>query len=112
MLLDAAYWTAGVLVSPSIYHIQRDPKVWPDPLKFDPTRFVDKKPRPTEWFPFGGGVRTCLGMAFSLYEMKVVLSTVLSRTRLRLEGPMPRLSQRGILLGPASPIRVTVDAVN
>jgi cytochrome P450 len=102
---------AGVLVAPSIYHIQRDPKVWPDPLKFDPTRFVDKKPRPTEWLPFGGGVRTCLGMAFSLYEMKVVLSTVLRRTDLRLEGPIPRLSQRGILLGPASPIRAAVDAV-
>jgi cytochrome P450 len=102
---------AGVLVAPSIYHIQRDPKVWPDPLKFDPTRFVDKKPRPTEWLPFGGGVRTCLGMAFSLYEMKVVLSTFLRRTELRLMGPIPRLSQRGILLGPASPIRVTVDAV-
>jgi cytochrome P450 len=102
---------AGVLVSPSIYHIQRDPKVWPDPLKFDPTRFVDKRPRPSEWFPFGGGVRTCLGMAFSLYEMKVVLSTILGRAELRLAGPIPRLSQRGILLGPASPIRASVDAV-
>jgi cytochrome P450 len=103
---------AGVLVSPSIYHIQRDPKVWPDPLKFDPTRFVDKKPRPSEWLPFGGGVRTCLGMAFSLYEMKVVLSTVLRRAELRLAGPIPHLSQRGILLGPSAPIRVAVDAVS
>jgi cytochrome P450 len=102
---------AGVLVSPSIYHIQRDPKVWPDPLVFDPTRFIDKKPRPSEWLPFGGGVRTCLGMAFSLYEMKVILSTLLHRADLRLLGPIPRLSQRGILLGPASSIRVAVDAV-
>jgi cytochrome P450 len=101
----------GVLVSPSIYHIQRDPRLWPDPLRFDPTRFIDKKPRPTEWLPFGGGVRTCLGMAFSLYEMKVVLSTVLHRAKLRLVDPVPRLSQRGILLGPAAPVRVAVDSL-
>jgi cytochrome P450 family 110 len=101
----------GVVVSPSIYHIQRDPKLWPDPLKFDPMRFIDKKPRPTEWLPFGGGVRTCLGMAFSLYEMKVVLPTVLYRMELRLKGPLPKLAQRGILLGPSQPIRVTVDSV-
>jgi cytochrome P450 len=103
---------AGVLVSPSIYHIQRDPKIWPDPLRFDPMRFVDKKPRPTEWFPFGGGVRTCLGMAFSLYEIRIVLSAVLRRIEMRLLGPIPRLSQRGVLMGPASPIRVAVDAVS
>ena len=102
----------GVLVSPSIYHIQRDPKVWPDPLRFDPSRFIEKRPRPSEWLPFGGGVRTCLGMAFSLFEMRIVLSTVLSRTKLRPQGEIPRLSQRGILLGPASPIRVTVESVD
>ncbi len=102
----------GVLVSPSIYHIQRDPNVWPDPLRFDPTRFIDKRPRPSEWLPFGGGGRTCLGMAFALFEMRLVLSTVLKRTKLRLEGEIPRLSQRGILLGPASPIRVAVESVD
>jgi cytochrome P450 len=100
----------GVLVSPSIYHIQRDPNVWPDPLRFDPARFIDKRPRPSEWLPFGGGVRTCLGMAFALFEMRIVLSTVLRRTNLRMLGEIPRLSQRGILLGPASPIRVAVGA--
>jgi len=103
---------AGVLVSPSIYHIQRDPKIWPDPLKFDPVRFIEKKPRPTEWFPFGGGVRTCLGMAFSLYEIRIVLSAVLKRIEMHPLGPIPRLSQRGILMGPASPVRVRVDAVS
>jgi len=102
----------GVLVSPSIYHIQRDPNVWPDPLRFDPARFIDKKPRPSEWLPFGGGVRTCLGMAFALFEMRIVLSTVLRRANLRLLGEIPRLSQRGILLGPASPIRVAVESID
>ena len=102
----------GVLVSPSIYHIQRDPNVWPDPMRFDPSRFTEKRPRPSEWLPFGGGVRTCLGMAFAMFEMRIVLSTVLRRTKLRPQGEIPRLSQRGILLGPAGPIRVTVESVD
>ncbi len=101
----------GVVVSPNIYHIQRDPKVWPDPLRFDPMRFIEKKPRPTEWLPFGGGVRTCLGMAFSLYEMKVVLPIVLHRMGLRRTGALPKLAQRGILLGPSAPIRLAVESV-
>jgi cytochrome P450 len=101
----------GVSVGPNIYHIHRDPKLWPDPLRFDPTRFIDKKPRPTEWLPFGGGVRTCLGMAFSLYEMKVILPAVVHRVNMRRIGALPKLAQRGILLGPASPIRAEVLAV-
>lgn len=96
---------AGVIVAPSIYLLQRDPTLWSDPLKFDPARFLDHRPKPTVWLPFGGGLRTCLGMAFSLYEMRVVLSLLFHHATLHpMPGPLPRLAQRGILLGPASPI--------
>jgi cytochrome P450 len=49
---------------------------------FEPERFIGRRPTPYEFFPFGGGVRRCLGMAFALYEMKVVLATVLSHLEL------------------------------
>ena len=67
----------------------------PDPQAFRPERFLDGAPEPYTWVPFGGGVRRCLGAAFATLEMKVVISTILSRARLRApraqerEGPLP-----------------------
>ena len=51
---------AGVIVGASTYLLHRDPRFWPDPERFDPTRFLDHRPRPSEFVPFGGGLRTCL----------------------------------------------------
>ena len=75
---------AGIGVAPNIYAAHRRPDVWPDPLRFRPERFISTRPSPYEFFPFGGGMRRCLGMAFALYEMKVVLATLFSRADLAL----------------------------
>lgn len=75
---------AGINVSPCIYLGHRNPEVWPDPLKFDPERFIGKRPSPYEFFPFGGGTRRCVGAAFAMYEMKIVLSHLLPRVNLEL----------------------------
>ena len=64
---------AGVVVSPAIYLVHRRPDLWPEPERFRPERFVGVRPSPFTFFPFGGGVRRCLGAAFATYEMKVVL---------------------------------------
>jgi cytochrome P450 family 135 len=68
----------GVHVAPSIYLIHRRPDVYPDPQAFRPERFLgDDVPGTYEWLPFGGGIRRCLGASFALYEMRIVLETVL-----------------------------------
>jgi cytochrome P450 len=101
---------AGVAVAPCIYLTHRRPDVWPDPLRFDPTRFVGKRPNPYEFFPFGGGVRRCLGMAFSLYEMKVVLAQVLARVELAaVPGYRVRLVRRSITFAPSEGMPVVVQ---
>ncbi len=73
----------GVHVAPSIYLIHRRPDVYPEPNAFRPERFLgDDAPGTYEWLPFGGGIRRCLGASFALYEMRVVLETVLRRATL------------------------------
>ncbi len=74
---------AGSLIVPSIYLTHRMPSIYPDPSAFKPERFLDKKPDPYAWLPFGGGVRRCIGMAFALFEMRIVVATALHALTMR-----------------------------
>lgn len=102
---------AGTPLVCSIYLAQRRPVVYPDPTRFDPSRFQGKKLSPAEFFPFGGGVRRCIGMAFALYEMRIVLARIFERSGLELASPRPiREQRRSITLMPSEGLLVRVAA--
>jgi cytochrome P450 len=102
---------AGAIAVACIYLVHRRADLWPDPTRFDPSRFVGKKIDPTHYFPFGGGTRRCLGMAFASYEMKIVLATILSRVQLGAAPGKPvRLVRRGITFAPSGGMPVVVLA--
>ena len=67
--------------------------IYPKPKQFKPERFLDHQFSPYEFFPFGGGVRRCIGEALALYEMKLVLATMLTRYLLALNGLKARTSE-------------------
>src|SRR3569623_126618 len=92
----------GSVALACIYLVHRRADLWPDSLRFDPNRFVGKKADPTTYFPFGGGVRRCLGMAFASYEMKIVLATILAKVDLaNAPGKKIKLVRRGITFAPS-----------
>jgi len=100
---------AGAAVANALSMVHRRPDLYPEPHEFRPERFLGKRPDPYEWTPFGGGVRRCLGMAFALYEMKIVLARLLSTVDLELADSAPvRAVTRGFFIAPASglPVRV------
>jgi cytochrome P450 len=102
-------YPAGVILCPCNHLVHRRPDLYPEPEKFRPERFLERRYAGHEWFPFGGGNRTCLGMAFALYEMKVVLGTLLASVRLtRPPGGRSLPIRRGLALAPDDGVRVVV----
>jgi cytochrome P450 len=94
-------YPAGVVLCPCNHLVHRRPDLYPEPERFRPERFLERKYAGHEWFPFGGGNRTCLGMAFALYEMKVVLATLFTQMSLtRLPGMQSAPIRRGLSLAP------------
>jgi cytochrome P450 len=100
---------AGVHIGPSIYLLHRRPDLYPDPLAFRPERFLERSYGTYEWIPFGGGVRRCLGASFALFEMRVVLSTLLERVELQAaRGSGESVARRAITFAPARGGRIAV----
>ena len=81
---------AGTSVAACIYLTHLNPEVYPEPDAFRPERFLGVQPDPAAWLPFGGGIRRCVGAAFALYEMKIVLGTILASCDLELAEQRPR----------------------
>ena len=98
---------AGCVASPCVYLTHRRPDIWPEPEAFRPERFLDGRVDPYAFFPFGGGLRHCLGAAFAGYEMKIVLARMLTRVVLK---PAPshtvRVVRRSITFAPSGGLPV------
>jgi cytochrome P450 family 110 len=99
---------AGTVVVGCIYLAHHRDEVYPDPDEFKPERFLERRYSPFEYLPFGGGVRRCIGMAFAQYEMKIVISTLLSSVEFALADTRTvRPIRRGLTSGPSA-VRMVV----
>ncbi len=87
--LDDYKLKKGDLVFASPYVLQRDERFWEDADKFKPERWL-RKDRIKEasqnftYFPFGGGVRRCIGEQFAWTEGVLLLATIGRKWQLRL----------------------------
>src|SRR6201984_3644542 len=98
----------GTIVVGCIYLAHHRKDVYPDPDEFRPERFLERRYSPFEYLPFGGGVRRCIGMAFAQFEMKLVISGILSGFELALADSRSVRPGRGGLTAGPSPFRMVV----
>jgi cytochrome P450 len=98
---------AGVGVAVAIPVVHRREDLYPNARAFEPERFLQGKPKPWEYMPFGGGNRRCIGAAFSHYESRVALATILREHELQLdETAEVEVERRSITLGPKGGVRM------
>jgi cytochrome P450 len=77
----------GSVVIISAFVTQRDPRWFPEPLRFDPERWqpAAKLKRPKfSYFPFSAGSRSCLGEVFASTEGVLCLATIAQTWKFRL----------------------------
>ena len=78
----------GSLILTSPYIMQRDRRFWGSPDEFAPERWARQSVKEATqkyiYFPFGGGVRRCIGESFAWAEGILLLATIAQKWRLRL----------------------------
>ncbi len=99
-----------ILISPYLVH--RHPRFWPDPDRFDPSRFAPGAEAQRERFtylPFGLGPRACIGEPMALLEMLIHVAIVARAVELEPADPAPVAAVARVNLRPrrALTMRVT-----
>jgi cytochrome P450 len=75
----------GMNVVVPIFHFHWNERYWPEPRRFDPSRFSpERRPAPESmtYFPFGAGPRNCIGSHFAMQELMIMTALFLRQYRL------------------------------
>ena len=61
-----------------VFPVHYNPEYYPEPEKFDPSRFLDiDNAKKLPYLSFGDGPRNCIGMRFAYVEIKLCLANVI-----------------------------------
>lgn len=94
---------------PCTYLVHHRPQLYPQPSEFRPERFQERSYRNYEFFPFGGGLRMCLGAKLAESSMKTILTTLIQRVQFEpaWEGDVVPV-RHGTLLAPSENLALRV----
>jgi cytochrome P450 len=104
----------GQVVLISSYALHHRAEIWPDPERFDPSRFehaAEEKRHRQAYLPFSAGPRTCIGNLFALMEGPIVLATILRRVDLELRSQAVIEPEAYATLRPTGGVPMRVTAV-
>ncbi|XP_055606186.1 probable cytochrome P450 6d5 [Uranotaenia lowii] len=103
--------TKGTPLVLPILGVHRDPKYFPEPLRFDPDRFAsyDKNDSTKPFFPFGAGPRNCIGMRLGMIQTKLGLAMCLQNYTVSLARPEQR--QGELPISATTPLMAPKDGI-
>ncbi|MBE9062155.1 cytochrome P450 [cf. Phormidesmis sp. LEGE 11477] len=98
-------------LAPAIYSVHHRPDLYPNPKEFRPERFLNRQFSSSEYIPFGGGARRCLGYALAKLEINLVLATLLTQHDFKLASDEPVTPRRrGVILATSDGVPLVVKA--
>jgi cytochrome P450 len=104
----------GSLVLVSEYVMHRDARFWDAPDEFKPERWetlsVKEATQRNIYFPFGGGVRRCIGEQFAWTEGILLLATLARKWKLRLQPEQKIGLKPQITLRPKFGMRMKIES--
>ena len=106
------FLSKGTIAFVSPWVTQHDPRFFADPFAFDPGRWTptQESARPRfSYFPFGGGVRQCIGEPLAWTVGLAVVSAIAGRWTLRLEPGHPVDIQTLMTLRPRHGLPMRVE---
>lgn len=108
--IGGRHFSAGVTLVPCSYLVHRREELYPGGGEFRPERFLDRRPESHHYFPFGGGVRTCIGEQLAQLDFKQGLNAVLTRWNVEslAKGPVTAV-RHGTMLAPSAEFRILVQ---
>lgn len=101
----------GTMIYIPSYAIHRHLRLWDEPDRFDPDRFLPERVQLRDryaYLPFGAGPRICIGMGFALLEGTVILASLLRSFRLALKPTHCPQMQLSVTLRPVGGMPMAV----
>jgi cytochrome P450 len=99
----------GELALVNVSALLTNDALFPEPRRFRPERFLERSYNASEFMPFGGGHRRCLGAAFAEAELAIALAAITSKWDLEPATKEPeRAVRRNITMGPKNMVQVRV----
>ncbi|XP_044727066.1 cytochrome P450 4C1-like [Chrysoperla carnea] len=100
----------GAMLSIFVTSLHQNPKIYPNPEKFDPDRFLPEnvqKREPFAFIPFSAGSRNCIGQKFAMLEMKLTVSKIIRNFKI-----LPAYEEDGTPYEPQFKTYMVLTAVN
>ena len=100
----------GTRLYGAIYLTHHRQDLYPNSHRFIPERFLERQFSASEFLPFGGGQRRCIGEVLAMFEMKLVLATLVSRYQLSWVGKQPEIpKRRGVTMAPGRGVEMVFE---
>ena len=110
-LIDKYTIPKGSSIIMSQYVIQHDNRFYKDPHEFNPERWTDEFKRSIpkfSYFPFGGGIRGCIGEPFAWQEAILLMATISSNWNIKILSKQKVEMSPGITLNPKNGIKMKI----